>query len=80
MMDVALLPDEGLPKGGMGDCAAPKLLNEANTRGLQPETIAETWMHPELPQGSGGFWNACEERCELIPGYLLCGVGCESER
>jgi hypothetical protein len=80
MMDVAFLPDEGLPKGGMGDCAAPKLLNEANTRGLQPEAIAETWMHPELPQGSGGFWNACKERCEPILGYLLCGVGYGSER
>lgn len=49
MLDVAQLPSENAPKGGMGDCAAPKLLNYANSWSLIPEAIAETWIHPHNP-------------------------------
>mmetsp|Transcript_10723 Transcript_10723/g.27528 ORF Transcript_10723/g.27528 Transcript_10723/m.27528 type:complete len:284 (-) Transcript_10723:53-904(-) len=38
--------------GGVGDCAAPKLLTEAYQRGLRPTGLAEVWYVPPGRRGS----------------------------
>jgi hypothetical protein len=41
--------------GGVGDCAAPKLLNEAYARGLRPMALAEVWHEaPHRRDEAGG--------------------------
>jgi len=71
-----LLRAQGVrPPGGVGDCAAPKLLTEAHRRRLVPEAIAEVWCGPPAKTRThGSFHAACRERCEPIMGFLLCGV------
>ena len=34
------------PPGGVGDCAAPKLLHAAHALGLRPNGLAEVWFEP----------------------------------
>jgi len=34
------------PPGGVGDCAAPKLLHAAHALGLRPDGLAEVWFEP----------------------------------
>ena len=76
--------------GGIGDCAAPKLLMAAFERGLQPESMAEIWHEAPLRRKAeeslrrapsrggrrkhGSFHLACNERCSPIMGFLLCGL------
>lgn len=64
--------------GGVGDCAAPKLLAEAARLGLQPTGIAEIFIGAtggmSTTKGDGQFYDACEQRCEQIAGFMLCGL------
>jgi len=76
------------PPWGVGDCAAPKLLHAAHALGLCPTGLAELWHVPPSRRGSGGSGGsggsrgrehgslhpACQERCEPIMGFLLCGL------
>lgn len=64
--------------GGAGECCAPKLLVEANRRGLRPTGLAEFWWGADSPDGSkvaGALYGPCEERCQPILGHLLCDGG-----
>lgn len=69
-----------LPKGiptGSGDCCAPKLLNEAAKRGLKPKGLAEFFWGRENSSGTkqhGHFYSCCEDKCQPILGFLLCGI------
>jgi hypothetical protein len=76
------LCDPNGPKvpSGVGDCCAAKLLNAAAAQGLRPLGIAEFWWGAPISSKAGrcrvegGFYNACEERCRPILGYMLCGL------
>jgi len=67
--------------GGVGDCAAPKLLMAAFERGLRPAAMAEVWHEAPARRHArprrrehGSFHQACKERCAPIMGFLLCGL------
>jgi len=66
----------GIP-WGTGDCCAPKLLQEAAKRGLKPKAMVEFFFGRENSSGTrreGQFYPACEERCQPILGFMLCGA------
>lgn len=67
---------KGIPVG-TGDCCAPKLLNYAAVHQLKPLSIAEFFWGKATASGhrvEGGFYSSCEEKCQPILGYMLCGV------
>jgi hypothetical protein len=60
---------------GMGDCCAPKLLNEAHRRGWRPLSLAEFFVGVSRRPGHrvhGRFYAPCREKCEPLMGFLLC--------
>jgi hypothetical protein len=64
-------------RGGTGDCCAPKLLHAAQRAGLRPLSMAEVWFGSSPPSGGrleGHAYAACEERCQPLLGYMLCGL------
>lgn len=66
--------------GGAGDCAAPKLLQEAHRLGLRPVALAEFWWGDPTPAGGrhhGVFYPACRGRCAKILPFMLEGIECE---
>lgn len=66
----------GIPTG-TGDCCAPKLLNYAAKNNLVPLSLAEFYWGLENKSGSrqhGSFYSSCEEKCEPILGFMLCGI------
>jgi hypothetical protein len=66
----------GIP-WGTGDCCAPKLLQEAARRNVKPRAMAEFFFGREnssLTRREGQFYPACEERCQPILGFMLCGA------
>ena len=66
---------KGIPTGS-GDCCAPKLLNEAAIRGLNPTGLAEFFWGKETTSGTRfhrNFYPSCEDKCQPILGFLLCG-------
>ena len=65
----------GIP-WGTGDCCAPKLLQEAVMRGYRPKAMAEFFWGRSNSSGirkEGSFYPSCEERCQPILGFMLCG-------
>ena len=66
--------------GGVGDCAAPRLLNAAarNREDLRPVGVAEIFAGAtggmSLRRKDGALYDACEERCRPILGWMLCGL------
>ncbi|MBC8986728.1 hypothetical protein H9X96_13175 [Pedobacter sp. N36a] len=67
---------KGIPVG-TGDCCAPKLLNYAAKNHLKPLSIAEFFWGKETASGhrtEGSFYASCEEKCQPILGFMLCGV------
>lgn len=66
-----------LPPGGSGDCCAPKLLQFAYSRQLQPLCIAEFW-HGQSPRMEirhhGQFYPACRGKCKPILEFMLQGL------
>jgi hypothetical protein len=67
---------QGLP-GGVGDCCGPKLLQHAANTRLKPIGLAEFyWGGPHLSgkRQPGSFYPCCEEKCQPILGYMLCGL------
>jgi hypothetical protein len=67
---------DGIPTG-TGDCAAPKLLNEAAKRGITPTGLVEFYWGRENRSKTKfhkQFYGACENKCQPILGYLLCGI------
>ncbi len=64
----------GLPPGGTGECAAPRLLQFAYQHGLKPLYIAEFWYGRSpnnLQRIHGHFYPSCIEKCSPILKYML---------
>ncbi len=75
LRDVFLKPD-AIP-GGVGDCCAPKLLNHAAKEGLKPLGLAEFYWGGTNASGRkqpGDFFAPCEDKCQPILGFMLCGL------
>ncbi len=69
-----------IPPAATGDCAAPKLLQEAYRRGLRPLEIGEFWygISPDGPvRGQGRFYPACSWKCGPILKFMLQGLEIE---
>ena len=69
-------PAASLPTG-IGDCCAPKLLNQAAVLGLRPVSMAEFYFGRSTPSGSrnhGVFYEPCQDKCRPLLGFLLCGA------
>ena len=66
-----------VPPAATGDCAAPKLLQEAYRKGLEPLEIGEFWYgrSPDGPvRGHGRFYPACSWKCGPILNFMLQGL------
>ncbi len=68
------------PPAGAGECAAPKLLQQAYLHGWQPIAMAEFWWGAS-PQTEirhhGHYYPACKGKCEPILNYMLQGLTVE---
>lgn len=70
----------GLPPSGTGECCAPKLLQAAYLRGLQPVAMAEFWMGASPKDEirvEGQFYPACIAKCRPILRHMLTGIDVE---
>ena len=68
--------EKGIPTG-TGDCCAPKLLNAAAKDKLTPGSLAEIYWGKTNRSGTrlqGKFYNPCEEKCQPVLGFMLCGI------
>ena len=68
---------------GIGDCCAPKLLCHAAKNDLVPISMAEFFVGKENRSGTkihGQFYPACEEKCQPLMGFLLCGLELKDEQ
>ncbi len=71
---------DGLPPGGAGDCAGPKLIHYANTHRLTPIALAEFWWGAsptEEVRRHGEFYPACRGKCGPILPFMLEGYSVE---
>ena len=62
---------------GIGDCCAPKMLNQAAELGYTPLSIAEFYFgrsNPSHTRQHGLFYAPCSDKCGPLLGYLLCGA------
>ncbi|WP_051177035.1 hypothetical protein [Halodesulfovibrio aestuarii] len=62
---------------GTADCCAPKLIHYAQQNQLTPLGIAEFFYGAENKSQTrqhGMFYEACEEKCQPILGFMLCGL------
>ncbi len=67
---------KGIPTG-TGDCCAPKLLNHAAKNNLTPVSLAEFFWGRETASGhrvEGEYYSSCEDKCQPLLGYMLCGL------
>lgn len=65
------------PPAGAGECAAPKLLQQAYLHGWKPIAMAEFWWgaSPKTEiRHHGHFYPACKGKCEPILGHMLQGL------
>jgi len=73
---------KGLPPGGSGDCAAPKLIHYAAIHQLHPVALAEFWWGAS-PATSvrhhGHYYPACRGKCRPILPFMLRGIEVEPE-
>lgn len=73
----------GLPPGGTGECAAPRLLQYAFSNGLEPVAMAEFWygIAPRLEvRLHKEFYPSCIDKCSPILKYMLCEGKNEDDR
>ncbi len=64
----------GLPPGGTGECAAPRLLQAAFLRGLKPVALAEFWYGRSprnIRRVHGQFYPSCIEKCSPLLSFML---------
>lgn len=69
-------PSKKIP-GGVGDCCAPKLIQSAIEKQLVPISCAEFFWGGSNASGKkqpAQFFPACEDKCQPILGYMLCGL------
>ena len=71
---------QGIPPAGAGECAAPKLLQYAFLKTLQPICMAEFWWG-DSPKNEvrhhGCFYPACQGKCGPILRFMLKGLDVE---
>lgn len=70
----------GAPPASTGDCAAPKLLQYAFAKALQPIALAEFWWGKSSKsqiRKHKQFYPACRSKCEPILGHMLQGLDVE---
>ena len=71
---------QGAPPAGAGECAAPKLLQQAYLHGWQPLCMAEFWWG-DSPKAEvrehGHYYPACRGKCGPILGFMLQGLEIE---
>ena len=77
-----IFADRGLvPPSGTGDCAAPKLLQEAYRRGLKPLSMGEFWYGASPLGGEvreqGRFYPSCTGKCGPLLTYMMQGLEVE---
>lgn len=68
------------PPAGAGECAAPKLLQQAYLHGWKPIAMAEFWWgdSPKTEiRHHGHYYPACKGKCEPILQYMLQGLQVE---
>ena len=68
------------PPAGAGECAAPKLLQQAYLHGWKPIAMAEFWWgdSPKTEiRHHGHYYPACKGKCEPILGHMLQGLEIE---
>ena len=71
---------DALPPAGAGECAAPRLLQFAYSKGLKPVCMGEFWWGAS-PVGEerekGKFYPACHHKCMPILSFMLQGLDVE---
>lgn len=68
------------PPAGAGECAAPKLLQQAHLHGWKPIAMAEFWWgdSPKTEiRHHGHYYPACKGKCEPILQHMLQGLQVE---
>lgn len=68
------------PPAGAGECAAPKLLQQAYLHGWKPIAMAEFWWgaSPKTEiRRHGQYYPACKGKCEPILNHMLQGLEVE---
>ncbi len=68
------------PPAGAGECAAPKLLQQAYLKGWKPIAMAEFWWgsSPKTEiRHHGHYYPACKGKCEPILQHMLQGLQVE---
>ncbi len=62
--------------GGAGECAAPKLINQALRHALTPLSLAEFWWGPAQASGRlrGVYMPACKTKCGPLLPFMLQGL------
>lgn len=68
------------PPAGAGECAAPKLLQQAYLHGWKPIAMAEFWWgdSPKIEiRHHGHYYPACKGKCEPILQHMLQGLQVE---
>lgn len=63
----------GVPPGGAGDCAGPKLVGAAHGLGLRPLALAEVWWGAPMGTRTHGSFHAPCRKCEPVLGHMLSG-------
>lgn len=74
VIDIFADAKRGLPPGGTGECAAPRLLQFAYQNKLKPLQIAEFWYGQSprnLQRIHGHFYPSCIEKCSPILKYMI---------
>ncbi len=78
VIDIFADAKRGLPPGGTGECAAPRLLQFAYEKNLKPLQIAEFWYGSSpanLLRIHGHFYPSCIEKCSPILRYMIPSLG-----
>lgn len=74
IIDIFTAAKRGLPPGGSGECAAPRLIQHAYLSGLTPIAMAEFW-YGRSPKNyrrtHGQFYPSCIEKCSPILHEIL---------
>ena len=76
IIDIFSEAKRGLPPGGTGECAAPRLLNYANQNGLSSVALAEFWYGASpknILRVHRQFYPSCIEKCSPILAFLTNG-------
>ena len=79
IIDLFAEAKRGLPPGGTGECAAPRLLQYAYKHELKPLQLAEFWFGRSprnIQRIHGHFYPSCIEKCSPLLSYMLPEANC----